>query len=399
LTEGLRNGGAAAAAPEGADLSNWRTAPFNRWAFQNVRQIIPTADIPNAPEDVWRLEAAPRPLDGFRLPRADGSVMGLDAFLSATATDALVILLEGRIVHEFYARESGPGSPHIMMSATKAVMGLLTGVLQQSGAVEVDAPVSSYLAEIADGPYAGATVRELMDMRTGVQLEGSDQQAYNAATNWEPRPPAAPPADLRGFLYGLRGTRQPHGGPFAYYSANTDLLGLVLERATGQSCAALLSELLWKPLGAGAGAYITVDAKGAARCTGGLCVTPRDFARIGQLVLQGGRRRGADIIPDGWIDDIARHGDHAAWRDGAWGQLFAPISRNMSYRSGWYVIDDEPQTLFASGIHGQQLFVDRANQLVVAKMSSLADPIDQKSFELTQFAFRELRRVLLQAAA
>lgn len=379
----------------GADISNWRTAPYSRWAFQNVREIIPTAEVQNAPEDIWRLDASPISLAGFQLQAGDGAAIDLNGFLAAASVDALVVLHEGRIAYEFYAEETAAHAPHILMSATKAVMGLLTGILQHSGVVEVDAPVSSYLAEMANGPYAGATVRDLMDMRTGVRLEGADQLAYNAATNWEPRPAGAAPADLRAFLYGLRGMREPHGGAFAYYSANTDLLGLVLERAAGASCAELLSELIWNPLGAESSGRMTLDAKGAARSTGGLCATPRDFARIGQLILQQGSRRGKAIVPAGWIDDIAHAGDRSVWRDGEWGPLFAPISRHMSYRSGWYTIDDEPQTLFATGIYGQQLFIDRVNQLVVAKMSSHPDPVDMVSFTLTQRAFPELRRVLL----
>ena len=380
------------------NLANWRVAPFSKWAFQHVRDLIPTADIAHAPGQIWRLEVAPRSLAAFRAPTLEGERVDLEAFLTATATDALVILSEGKIVYEYYADRATAHTPHIIMSATKAVMGLLVGILARAGAIELDALVSSYVPEVANGPNAGATLRHLTDMRTGVFLEEAEQGAYDAATGWEPTTGDAQSPSLHGFLSLLEGSGRPHGGPFAYYSANTDLLGWALERATGKSCAAMLSELLWQPLGAEADAYITTDGKGAARCTGGLCATARDFARIGQLLVGHGRRSEREIVPASCIDDIAQGGDRQAWRDGAWGELFAPISRNMSYRSGWYTIDDEPQTLFATGIHGQQLFVDRRNQLVVAKVSCWPDPTGMPPFVLTQFAFREIRRILTEGA-
>jgi hypothetical protein len=147
-------------------------------------------------------------------------------------------------------------------------------------------------------------------------------------------------------------------------------------------------------MGAEDAASITVDRKGAPRCTGGLCTTIRDFARIGQLVMQNGRREHADIVPADWIADIENAGDHDAWANGEWGRLFEFAGKSLRYRSGWYVIDDEPKTLFAMGIHGQNLFVDRTSRMVIAKMSSQGSPIDYPAVLLTHRAVDEFRRCL-----
>ena len=175
-------------------------------------------------------------------------------------------------------------------------------------------------------------------------------------------------------------------------SANTDLLGWVIERATGKSFAALVSHLLWQPMSAEDAASITLDRQGLPRCTGGLCTTVRDLARIGQLMLTRGRRDGRQIIPRSWLDDIARNGDRNAWKQGEFAAAFG--ARDMSYRSGWYVINDEPRTVFAMGIHGQNLFVDQANRLVIAKLSSQHSPIDPGAMALTHRAVAEIRRCL-----
>jgi len=378
--------------PTGTDLSTWRTAPFSRWAFHHVREIVPVADIDPAAGDGWTLPVAPQSLDGFGLRAPDGSLLDLDDFLSATATDALVVLLNGRIVHESYGHGMAERTPHIIMSATKSVVGLIAGMLQAQGVLDVEAPVSDLVPEIAATAWRGATLRHLLDMRTGVVLDAAQLRAYDLATGWSPAAAGEVQGDLHSFFATLAAPWHPHGGPFRYVSANTDLLGWAIERATGKDFATLASELLWQPLGAADAACITIDPKGAPRCTGGLCMTARDLARIGQLIVEGGRRGDRQILPLAWIDDIARNGDREAWQHGEFAPGFAGMT--MSYRGSWYVIHDAPEMIFAMGIHGQNLFVDRTNGLVVAKLSSQAHPIDHQAIMLTHRAVAEIGRCL-----
>ncbi|MGJ5180358.1 serine hydrolase domain-containing protein [Bradyrhizobium oligotrophicum] len=376
-----------------ADLSNWRSAPFSRWTFHNVRQILPVADIESAPGSAWPLPASPVAFDDFRLRLPKGGTLDLDGFLKATATDGLLILHDGRIVFEHYEGGTDRDTPHILMSATKSITGLMAGILAGRGELDVEAEVTRYVPEVAATAYRGATIRQLLDMRAGIVLDGAGLQAYADAAGWEPVAPGTTP-NLHDFYATMRAQAIPHGGAFSYVSANTDLLGWAIERATGRSFASLVGSLLWKPMGASGEAFITVDRKGAPRCTGGFCATLRDFARLGQLVLSGGRRGSHAIIPEAWLDDIRHNGDIKAWRDGQWRDSFAAISRNMHYRSGWYVINDQPQLMFAMGIHGQNLFVDAANAIVIAKLSSWAQPVEGQSIWLTHQAVAEFTRCI-----
>ncbi|WP_315756689.1 MULTISPECIES: serine hydrolase [unclassified Bradyrhizobium] len=376
-----------------ADLSNWRSAPFSRWAFHNIRSILPVADIESAPGSAWPLPASPISFDQFSLRLPKGGTLDLDGFLKATATDGLLILHDGRIVFEHYDGGTDRDTPHILMSATKSITGLMAGILAGRGELDVDAEVTRYVPEVAVTAYRGATIRQLLDMRAGVVFDGAGLQAYADAAGWEPVAPRTSP-NLHEFFATMRAQAKPHGGPFSYVSANTDLLGWAIERATGRSFASLVSTLLWKPMGASGEAFITLDRKGAPRCTGGLCATLRDVARLGQLVLSGGRRGSHTIIPPSWLDDIRHNGDAQAWRDGQWRDSFAAISRNMHYRSGWYVINDQPQLMFAMGIHGQNLFVDTSNDIVIAKVSSWAQPVDGQAIWLTHQAVAEFTRHL-----
>jgi CubicO group peptidase (beta-lactamase class C family) len=382
--------------PSDANISNWRSAPFSRFAFRNIRSILRVADIESAPGSAWALPESPISFDAFALRLPNGAALDLAGFLKATATDGLLILHDGRIAFEFYDGGMERQTSHILMSATKSIVGLVAGILRERGEIDVDAPVTTYVPEVATTAYQGVTLRQLLDMRTGIVLDVHALTAYSAATGWDPVPPGEVP-DLHAFYERLAVVHRPHGGPFSYVSANTDLLGWAMERATGRSFAHLVSALLWKPMGASGETYITTDGKGAPRCTGGVCATLRDFARLGQLVLMKGRRGESEIVPERWIDDIATNGDMEAWREGQWRDSFASISRNMAYRNGWYVINDTPQILFAMGIHGQNLFVDAASGIVMAKVSSQAQPVEPQSIWLTHKAVSEFARCIAKS--
>jgi CubicO group peptidase (beta-lactamase class C family) len=375
-----------------ADLSNWRTPPFNRWAFQHVREFLSTADIANAPGNAWELPSDRRSLDAFRVAAQDGSILDLGQFLRRTQTDGLVVLLDGRIAYDYYAHGMMARTPHILMSASKSIVGLLAGILSARGDLDVAAPVSKYVPEVRNTAYGDATIRHLLDMRTGVDFDERNTLSYLAATGWEPVPASLAGHGLHSFFAGMTASSQPHGGPFRYVSANTDLLAWAIERAAGHPFVELMSELLWKPLGAQDAAYVTVDRNGAPRGTGGIGATILDFARLGQLLVQGGQRDLLRIIPEAWIDDISTGGDRDAWTAGDFGNGFAGLT--MRYRNNWYVVDTDPKTIFAMGIHGQHLFVDRTQRLVVAKLSSQESPIDLTAIALTIAAVAEIGRCL-----
>jgi CubicO group peptidase (beta-lactamase class C family) len=375
-------------APDGqVTLANWRTAPFNRWAFHHVREIVPSADIRNDPATAVSFASAPVDLAGLRIDRGGGPALALGEFLDETDTDGLVIVHRGRIVFERYANGMTAESPHILMSVSKSLCGLLAGVLAARGTLEPDRLVTELVPEVAGTAYRGATIRHLLDMRAGVAFDedylatAGPMIAYRKAGGWSPLEPGDRPADLRSFNQELTKSAGPHGGPFNYVSPNTDLLGWVIERATGARYADLMSELLWKPMGAVRSAYITVDRLGAPRCAGGVCCTVRDLARVGQLMVEGGARGVRQVVPESWIDDIERNGDPDAWAAGSFTIYYPGLP--MRYRSKWYVLDGQAPLLFGMGIHGQNLFVDRGREIVVAKVSSQGLPIDAGRISLT----------------
>jgi CubicO group peptidase (beta-lactamase class C family) len=366
-------------------LENWRTAPYSKWAFQHVREIVPSADIPNAPSDVWKLVSEPKDFSSFRFEHS-GKQYSIDKFLDETDTDSLVILHRGKVILEHYDNGMTSNTPHILMSVSKSLTAVVAGILIAQGKLDAGQAVVSIIPELEESVYSDATVRHLLDMRVGLEFD-EDYLAtfgpivkYRKSTNWNPLDPGERPIDLRTYLATLKKRSGPDGGPFHYVSTNTDLLGWILERAGGIRFADLLSSLLWKPMGAQCSAYITVDRLGAPRCAGGICTTAMDLARVGQLIVQNGRRDDTPIIPAWWIEDMHGGGDPKAWAAGDMISYFG--DRPMHYRNNWYVLRDRDIAL-GLGVYGQNVFVDKANELVIAKVSAQAPPLNRKLIDLT----------------
>jgi CubicO group peptidase (beta-lactamase class C family) len=371
-----------------ATAANWRTPPYHRWAFHHIDQVLRVAKIAHAPGEARPLPETPAAFDEFSVRAPTGATLDLDGFLDATVTDAIVILRDGAVVFERYAHGMTAETPHILMSSTKAMTGLMAGILERDGDLDLDAPVSRYVPEVADGGYAGATVRDLIDMRTGIVIE--DRATYDAAVGGLSGADGAIPT-FAGILPRLPAPK-PHGGPFSYISANTDLAGWAMQRATGRPFADLVSERLWKPMGAEHPAAIIVDHDVLPWCAGGMVVTARDFARVGALLVDDGWADGAQIVPPAYIADLRDAGDLEAWRTGEWGQSFSFIGTEMSYRAGWYSVRAAPKLLFAMGVHGQNLFIDFEHRVVIAKLSSQDLGIDPRAIWLTHAAVPELVR-------
>jgi CubicO group peptidase (beta-lactamase class C family) len=367
-----------------ATLANWREAPYNRWAFHQVRELIPSAGIAHDPARVRALERRPGELD-VRIEPDAGEPLSLAQFLAETQSDGFVVLHRGVLIYEHYDPAMPATAPHILMSVSKSMLGLLFGAL----GIDPERRVADLVPEVRETAYAGATLRHLLDMRAGIAFD-EDYLAtsgtiveYRKATGWSPLLPGDTPSDLHSFYRFLTERDGPHGGRFHYVSPNTDLLGWAIERAGAAPYAELMSEHLWKPIGAERDAYVTVDRHGAARAAGGMCVTARDLARVGQWMIEG---RSA------WVDDIERGGERAAWDAGSFVAYFPGMP--MRYRSKWYILEGAAPLIFALGIHGQNLFVDRRNEIVIAKLSSQAMPLDPARIALTLRAVSQIRKCL-----
>jgi CubicO group peptidase (beta-lactamase class C family) len=378
-------------------LANWQDPPFNRWAFQHIRELIPTARISRGASRPLRLPRAERDISGLTF-RSAGREMTVAEMLAKTDTDGFLVLHHGKIIWEQYFNGMAADTPHLLMSVSKSVVSTVAGVLAGLGMLDVSAPVEKIVPELAGTSFQGATVQHLLDMRTGTHFDESydnleaDVRTYERVYLWRPDGPETRPADAIAYYATLYNDGE-HGGPFRYRSILTDVLGWVLEKAGGARLHDLIGRLLWQPMGAEFDAEITVDAHGNAMADGGVCATLRDVGRFGLLFAAGaanGRRHG--VVPHDWIGDTitgAADGPEAFIAAGD-----APgFPAGAYYRNCWWVREPAVPFFHASGINGQNVFVHVPSQTVVVKLSTWPTALSPK-IKMTIDAARAIAEAL-----
>jgi CubicO group peptidase (beta-lactamase class C family) len=360
---------------------NWETPPFNRWSFQHVAACVPTARVWRGDGPVSRFERRPVRLDDLTLETVAGGQVTVADVLRRTCTDGFLVLHEGCIVAEEYFNGMTPAGRHLLMSVSKSIIGMLAGIVIGRGALSADDLVTDVVTELRGTSFEQATVRHLLDMRTGTRFSEdyddpqSDVCRSERVADWAPLLPGEESSGLYGYVPSL-GNARDHGGAFEYRSILTDVLGWVLARAAGESLPELLSSALWAPLGAEEDADMTVDRHGCPWVDGGICVTLRDLARLGQMHLQDGWLNGRQIVPAEWVRDTRVGGadSRAAFAASAWGAALPAAF----YRNQFWVIRPEDGVYAGWGIHGQFLYVDVPARVVIAELSTLPRALDRE---------------------
>ncbi len=368
------------APPFGADslatLANWQEPPFNRWAFQHVRELIPSARIARSTGPVRSLPRDERPLARLTFSW-NGTDLTVAEFLDRTWTDGFLVLHRGRVITEQYFNGMQPETPHLLMSVSKSVTSTVAGILAGRGVLDPGAEVTTIVPELAGASFAGATVQHLLDMRTGTRFNedyadlDADVRSYERVYLW--RPPAGQAGgedavDALSYFATLQNDGE-HGGPFRYRSILTDVLAWVIERAAGDRLHELISRELWQPMGAEFDAEVTVDRHGNPMADGGVSATLRDLARFGLLFLRRGRAGRRQVVPASWVDDTVRGAADGA-RAFADGDERSGYPDGSHYRNCWWVRDPALPFYHGSGINGQGVFVHGPSQTVVAKLST-----------------------------
>jgi hypothetical protein len=353
--------------------SNFFSFPKMRWTVCHIRELMPTTR-------VSRGLGAPVPAVGALDPAIDkvtftplggGAPMTWEAALDANYTDGVLVLHEGRVVYERYLGCLDRAGQHAAMSMTKSLTGLLAEILVAEGRLDENALVPSLLPELKDSAFGTATVRQVMDMTTGLEFSEdyadpkADIWAYSAAASPLPKP--AGYTGPNGYYEYLRTVRPRgrHGEAFGYKTVNSDVLGWLVARASGKSVADLLSDRIWSRMGAEQDAYFTVDGLGTPFAGGGLSAGLRDLARIGQLVLDEGTWEGKPLFPARAVQSIRAGGDKTAFAKAGYDSI-----PGGSYRAMWWVFHNAHGAFAARGVHGQTIYVDPTARMVIVRFAS-----------------------------
>jgi hypothetical protein len=347
--------------------------PQMRWSVANFRQLMPTVNVSRGLAGPSMLErTSSGEIDALTfVPLGGDEPMTWQQSLLANYTDGIVILHRGKLVYERYFGVLKPEGQHAAMSITKTFTGTLAALLVSEGKLDPERMVADYVPELAVSAFANASVRQLMDMTTGIHF--SEDYADPKAEVWAHAAAGNPLPKHAGYqgprtYYEFLQTIRPqgrHGEAFHYRTANSDALGWVIARVSGQNVAQLLSERIWSRLGAEQDAYMSVDSIGTPFAGGGLNAGLRDLARFGEMMRNEGRSNGTQILPPEVVTDI---------RNGASREDFAKAGYRLlpgwSYRNMWWVTHNEHGAFMARGVHGQALYIDPLAEMVIARFAS-----------------------------
>ena len=349
------------------------TFPKLRWTVCHFRELMPTVGVGRG---LGPLRFFDKTIDSgidavtFTPLGGDKTMSFAEAF-DANYTDGIVVLHKGMMVYERYAGCLDDTGQHAAMSVTKSLTGLLGEILVADGTIDDKAKVATLVPELADSAFGDATVRQVLDMTTGLRYSedyadpNADVWIYSAAGS-----PLPKPADYKGprsyFDY-LKTVKKEgeHGAAFGYKTINSDALGWIIARVTGKSVAKLLSEQIWSRMGAELDAYYTVDSIGTPFAGGGFNAGLRDLARVGQLMLNGGMLNGDRLVPEAAIAHIRAGGDKEAFAKAGYKLL-----PGWSYTGMWWISHNADGAFMARGVHGQAIYVDPAAQMVIARFAS-----------------------------
>ena len=291
------------------------------------------------------------------LPEGEPLDLGhdLDAYLAANRTAGLVILQDGKVRLERYEMGFRPDGRWTSFSVAKSLTSTLVGAAVKDGAIRsLDDPVSDYIDELKGSAYDGVTVRQVLTMTSGIDWneDYSDPQSDVARFDQQEAEPGR--SALATYMAGL-GRAHPAGEVWNYSTGETNLIGVLVSRATGRNLGGYLSEKMWAPYGMAQDATWLLGNDGHE--ISGCCIqaSVRDFARFGQFMLEGGKAGGQNVLPEGWIEaatvtqaDIGSPGEGYGYQLWTWD--------DGSYQ--------------ADGIFGQGIFIDPNRNLVIASNAS-----------------------------
>ena len=271
----------------------------------------------------------------------------------ARAVTALVVLKDGQLVFDRYYLGTGPMDRRISWSMAKSALSALFGIVVAEGKIaSLDDPVTKYAPQLTGSAYDGASIRNVLNMASGVKFD-EDYMAFFSDINKMGRVIGLG-GSLDDFTAALKDRAYTPGQTWQYVSIDTHVLGMVIRGATGREIPDLMAEKLITPLGLEVEPAYVTDGTGQAFVLGGLNMTTRDYARLGQLFLQSGSANGSQIVPADWV--AASTTASAPTAPGA-----------IGYGYQWWVPKGAvPGEFMAMGIYGQFIYINRPAGVVIA---------------------------------
>ena len=283
----------------------------------------------------------------------NGADTSWEDFLKATNTNAFLVLRDGAITHEWYREGFSESTQFPSYSVAKTMTSIMIGQLILQGKIKEDDYFVDYFPEFKNGSeFDKVTIRSLLDMQGGV---GVSDNYPTGPSGWGVAiAQMYATTDLHWFLGNNRKMAFSPGSNAEYRSVDTQMLGMIIKKVTGQRIADYFSDNVWKPVGAQYAATWNVDKVGGTEKT--FCcfnASARDYARVGLTILNGGKAGDKTVIDPSWLQRISTP---VVTLDHGWGysaQVWHPF----------------PGISMALGLHGQFIFVNPETKTVIVKVS------------------------------
>ncbi|MGP8323776.1 MAG: serine hydrolase domain-containing protein [Methanosarcinaceae archaeon] len=363
----------------GLTQANWDHGEFTSLMNNETQRISDYAIIyPGDNKRTFKKSKKSIDLSKIMVSDVDGQPLPLDILLrDRMLNSTMVVLKDGKIVHEHYWSGTNKDTKRFTQSAGKSFTSSLISIAQEEGSVKMTDPVEKYIPE-AKGTVLGAyPIQYVADMRSGFALideggypiEGYDwdfSMAQSLSYNGHADVDSIGIADYTRKLTKLS---YKQGKKFEYHSYNPELLGLITARVTGKNWAEYFEEKIWKAGQFTSPATIMVDRNKSPLTSGTLTMTTRDFANMGYIWGNDGKsQNGTQVIPKAWLDDVYAGNDEvrAAWKLGK----EAPLADGF-YKDQFRVLNlDGDEWLIAVGVQGQIVAVQKESKTVIAMFSN-----------------------------
>jgi len=278
----------------------------------------------------------------------------LDQFMADRDTTAFLVVKDGVLVHEWYAEGIDPDALHTSFSVSKSMLSTVVGMAVTDGSIaSLDDPITAYVPELLDKDprFAAITLRHLITMTSGLKYE-ENMSFYSDPVN------TYYSTDLRRSALNAVIVDEP-GKNFLYNNYNPLLLGMAVERATGQKIGDYMSDVLWAPMGAEADASWSMDSfyNGFEKLESGFNARPIDFARFGLMFANGGAVDGKQVVPRDWVDEATAPTGVSVGRNDL-------LEQNYQYM--WWVYPDN--RFAAQGNLGQYIVISPDEGTVIVRL-------------------------------
>ncbi|MEO0635757.1 MAG: serine hydrolase [Pseudomonadota bacterium] len=321
--------------------------------FSSMDTMFHARSVPVSGEvEAWPRNEAPLP----EVIATSGQPLDVQAYLQSTTTTSLIVILDGAIVHESYYLGTGEEDLRISWSMAKSMLSVAIGVAVDNGLIDLDRTVDSYVPSLAGSAYEGATVRNVLNMASGVRFN-EDYLDFWSDINKMGRVLAIG-GSMDGFAAEVDERDREPGSARQYISIDTHVAAMVLRAATGQDLPDYIGQTIFSPIGLEREPYYVTDENGVAFALGGMNMTTRDYARFGQMVLDGGQWAGVQVVPEEWIEQSTAPSAPTATRNDG-----------FDYGYQWWIPEGIEGVILARGVYGQFIWIDRNTNSVIVKTS------------------------------